>query len=282
MDTTSINDLKKRVESINAQISDLSTKRSVALGKRQTFEGQLQKLKEDYEAKYGVALTDDNVDAELEKVSAEYNEWCEKMAHVLEAISKNEFTRANSFLGVEAPKETAKVEQPVSTPTADIMDTVPTVPTQVIETQVAPPSAPVASTPVPPTTVVPVATEEVVEPPNVPNEINSPNLKDELVAPITPQGVIDAGFVAPPPVAPNVPNVPNVPSLAVPPVVSQASANIQALIDAEEVDTAPPVAPPSIGGGNPAYAGFTKGVTPPKPPVEPSVVSRNFGDLLNQ
>ena len=291
--------VRSRISVINSQVAKINDTRSVNLGRKQTLESQFNSQVERYKQLYGVDITKENINAEVEAVTAEVTEVCDKLDKVLGAINSGDYTTANSLLGIEPAvaetKEEVKAEEPkevaepVPTPpqvSAPSVSVEPPVMPQV--TQTTPPVAPTMPV-MPPQGNTPVAPPM----PNVGTPVSAPPQMPNMGAPISqtsmpvmpPQGNTP---VAPPqmpvgntPVAPQMP-VGNPPQPQIPGgVVGNDFMNGVA-----DTDNNSPMA---------AFAGFTKGnglsgldmpnldvaptTAPPTAPVtEPPM--RNFSDLL--
>lgn len=205
----SIDSIKARIANANASSSALNTQRQVNIGKRATLETQLERLFAEYASKYGVQLTAETVESELNRVATLKAEEVSKIEEMISLITAGEYDKARALAGeivVEEAKETASVVEETKN-------------VEVTATHVETPVPPVVETPVQPvneTPVTPIQTP-AVETPTVP------------VAPVAP--TIPSSPTAPSaPVIPSAPVMPSAPVSATPqftePVVPQPTAPV--------------------------------------------------------
>lgn len=201
-----INELVAKIDKANADTAAVMAQRNKNLGKKEALEKQLASLLEAYKAKYGVELTPDTLQEEINRVSTEKAAELSKTEQALTLIQSGRFNDASVLLTGEELKTVAQAEgvdaQEVELKHLDA-------PVEVANTVTANIPAP---------TVVPDVNEAVVEskePVGAVAEMPSISVPDEFgipSAPPAPSIPIGAGaeakpFAAPPvapPVAPSV------------------------------------------------------------------------------
>ena len=200
-----INELVAKIDKANADTAVVMAQRNKNLGKKEALEKQLASLLEAYKAKYGVELTPDTLQEEINRVSAEKAAELSKTEQALTLIQSGRFNDASVLLTGEELKTIAQAEgvdaQEVELKHLDA-------PVEVANTVTA-------SIPAP--TVVPNVNEAVVEskePVGAVAEMPSVSVPDEFgipSAPPAPSIPIGAGAeakpFAAPPVAPPVASV---------------------------------------------------------------------------
>lgn len=158
-----ISQINQRIAVLNADSKRINNDRAVSIGKKETLQKQMNDALAAYKAKYGVDLTEANLQAEIDRVSAEKLKEVEQIEAVLNLIKLGQYDEANALVSgtpVQAeepatPASSVVVEQPTVPvqETAQIKEAVPTPPdlgTQV-ESVPTPPVQPVQeSVPTPP------------------------------------------------------------------------------------------------------------------------------------
>lgn len=208
-----IDEIKKRIAVANGETKRLNNERQVSIGRRDTLTEQLSSMLEKYNQTYGVALTKENIDSELERVTAEKEQEVTKIEQVLTLINSGNYTEAQNIVdGKESTpvqeqqtEQTAPPAQPVEPVQMSLQIDTPPV---AQETPVAPPTAPTAPVPpVAPTAPVPPATPVAPTQPTAP----VPPMPSSPVAtpPVNDTGIdaldgfsAPAGNVTPPPAMP--------------------------------------------------------------------------------
>lgn len=150
-----ISQINQRIAVLNADSKRINNDRAVSIGKKETLQKQMNDALAAYKAKYGVDLTEANLQAEIDRVSAEKLKEVEQIEAVLNLIKLGQYDEANALVNgtpVQAeepatPASSGVVEQPTVPvqETAPIKEAVPTPP------DLGTPSAPVQeSVPTPP------------------------------------------------------------------------------------------------------------------------------------
>lgn len=223
--------INQRIAVLNADSKRINNDRAVSIGKKETLQKQMNDALAAYKEKYGVELTEANLQTEIDRVSAEKLKEVEQIESVLNLIKLGQYDEANALVnGTPAVKESAQVQEAPATPVveqpqspvsnAPIQESVPTPP---VENPI--PTAPVQeSVPTPPDLGIPAASvESVPTPPDL--GIPTPPIQESIPTPP------DLGLHEPPtlgtPVATppvlgtpteSIPTPPVEPSLGVPPV----------------------------------------------------------------
>ena len=96
-----INEIKDRISSINKNIESLNNTRNQNIGRRETLEKSLKEHLSQYEAKYGVKLTNENLQSEFEKVTVQKEEELTKLEKIVSLINAGDLRGANQLAGVE-------------------------------------------------------------------------------------------------------------------------------------------------------------------------------------
>lgn len=224
--------INQRIAVLNADSKRINNDRAVSIGKKETLQKQMNDALAAYKAKYGVELTEANLQSEIDRVSAEKLKEVEQIESVLNLIKLGQYDEANALVnGTPTVKEestpvqevpvTPVVEQPQNpVPTASVQETTPVPPVQ--ESVPTPPDLGIPTEPIPaPQVAAPV--ESVPTPPDL--GIPTPPVQESVPTPP------DLGLHEPPtlgtPVATppvlgtpteSIPTPPVEPSLGVPPV----------------------------------------------------------------
>lgn len=135
-------EIRQKIASVNARGAKLNNERQVNLGKRETLVQQLQAGIKAYQEKYGVTITENDIEAELQKVSTEKEQALQSLEQLISLIEAGRYVDAtnmvNKLNGVEttqqpvasAPVEsTVSISQPVaSTPLSQPVASAPVMP----------------------------------------------------------------------------------------------------------------------------------------------------------
>lgn len=173
--------INQRIAILNADSKRINNDRAVSIGKKETLQKQMNDALAAYKAKYGVELTEANLQSEIDRVSAEKLKEVEQIESVLNLIKLGQYDEANALVnGTPTVKEesTPVVEQPQSSvPTTPVQETtsVPPVPTAPAQESIPTPpdlgipAAPVESVPTPPDLGIPTppVQESVPTPPDL-------------------------------------------------------------------------------------------------------------------
>ena len=169
----SLEEIKQKISSINAQSAKLNDNRKYQLGMRTQLQSQLKDAVADYESKYGVSLSLDSLDAEIQSVSSEMEKEIESITNILNLINSGRYEDAERLvsggvegqeqptLGVESNAEVVTAPHVAEGVTPHIEPAVPEMAVPHVE-----PAVPHVESPVAPT--VPVAPRPIPSP--VPDE----------------------------------------------------------------------------------------------------------------
>ena len=103
-----INQLKATIDRLNKQSTQVNTVRNQNIGKRKTLEAQCAELFEQYSEKYGVELTQETLQGEIQRVTAEKEKEVQQLSAVLSAIDSGDYAHANALMGIEYQDEALK------------------------------------------------------------------------------------------------------------------------------------------------------------------------------
>lgn len=165
-----IEEIRGKISVFNAEIAKLNTQRNQNIGRQQALNKQLQDAFALYKSNYGVELTSENLQSELDSVAQKKEEELRKIEQILGFINAGNISEANRLAGVSEPEVTVSIPEMQMSATEVTVPTVPTVP----EIQVPEVSAPTPPPVVPPTSQItpPVQVAppnaEVVTPPVAP------------------------------------------------------------------------------------------------------------------
>ena len=229
----SIEEIKQRIAVANGESKRLNNERQVSIGKRDALTSQLTTLFAKYKEEYGIELTKDNVDTELQRVIAEKEKEVAKIEQVLNLIKEGRYNEAEAIVNptLASNNTEAKVIDESMNSTFDAIHTSSEVMNSAIDDMgsTARPTGVVTQQPF----VSPVTTQqpETVVPPVVPAP---PVMTNESVVSVTPNQQVEPVPPAPP-VAP------------VPPTPSVNNTGISALNGfSEPVGNVAPPTPPTV------------------------------------
>lgn len=226
--------INQRITVLNADSKRINNDRAVSIGKKETLQKQMNDALAAYKAKYGVELTEANLQSEIDRVSAEKLKEVEQIESVLNLIKLGQYDEANALVnGTPAKEESVPVQETPATPATPVVEQ-PQTPVSTVSVQEPIPAPPVESpvqtapvkesVPTPPDLGIPAASvESVPTPPDL--GIPTPPIQESIPTPP------DLGLHEPPtlgtPVATppvlgtpteSIPTPPVEPSLGVPPV----------------------------------------------------------------
>ena len=234
--------INQRIAVLNADSKRINNDRAVSIGKKETLQKQMNDALAAYKAKYGVELTEANLQSEIDRVSAEKLKEVEQIESVLNLIKLGQYDEANALVnGTPIVKEE-------STPVQEVPVT------QVVEQ----PQSPVSTAPVQESVPVPPVQESVPTPPDlgIPTE---PTPAPQVAAPVESVPTPPDLGIPTPPVQESVPTPPDLglhepPTLgtpvATPPVLGTPTESIPTS-PIEPSLGVPPVAPTSAPSGQP-------------------------------
>lgn len=173
--------INQRIAVLNADSKRINNDRAVSIGKKETLQKQMNDALAAYKEKYGVELTEANLQSEIDRVSAEKLKEVEQIESVLNLIKLGQYDEANALVnGTPAVKESTPVQEAPATPVVEQpqtpVSTVPVqepIPTPPVENSI--PTAPVQkSVPTPPDLGIPAASVESVPTPPIQESIPTP------------------------------------------------------------------------------------------------------------
>lgn len=242
-----ISQINQRIAVLNADSKRINNDRAVSIGKKETLQKQMNDALAAYKAKYGVDLTEANLQAEIDRVSAEKLKEVEQIEAVLNLIKLGQYDEANALVNgtpVQAeepatPASSGVVEQPTVPvqETAPIKEAVPTPP------DLGTPSAPVQeSVPTPPVQKsIPTppdlgfsAKESIPTPPVLGTPVDDIPTPPDLGVP-TPSTLGTPAESIPTPPDLGIPTPPSEPSLGVPPTAPMSTPSGQPIASFNQI-----------------------------------------------
>lgn len=209
--------INQRIAVLNADSKRINNDRAVSIGKKETLQKQMNDALAAYKEKYGVELTEANLQSEIDRVSAEKLKEVEQIESVLNLIKLGQYDEANALVnGTPAVKESAPVQEAPATPVVEqpveiaqpVQESIPTPPDLGI------PTPPVQeSIPTPPDLGIPTPPiqESIPTPPDLGTPAESIPTPPVLGSPVE-------SIPTPPDLG--IPTPPAEPSLSVPPVTN--------------------------------------------------------------
>ena len=128
-----ISQINQRIAVLNADSKRINNDRAVSIGKKETLQKQMNDALAAYKAKYGVDLTEANLQAEIDRVSAEKLKEVEQIEAVLNLIKLGQYDEANALVSgtpVQAEEQVTPINAGVVQETAPVKEAVPTPPVQ--------------------------------------------------------------------------------------------------------------------------------------------------------
>ena len=168
-----VQEITQRIAAANAEVKRLNNERNVNLGKRETLTAQLNNTLAKYSQQYGVALTVDNLQKEMQRVLQEKENETTLIENMLALIKEGKYEDAERLANPDAFVESNTAP---TTPTPTVEPT-PVAPTPTVEPTPVAPTPTVEPTPVSP---LPNLSEEVMPEPKAPV---LPNLSEEIKMP---------------------------------------------------------------------------------------------------
>lgn len=198
-----ISQINQRIAVLNADSKRINNDRAVSIGKKETLQKQMNDALAAYKAKYEVDLTEANLQAEIDRVSAEKLKEVEQIEAVLNLIKLGQYDEANALVSGTPVQAEEQV-----TPTPPVQKSTPTPPDLGFSAKESIPTPPVLGTPVddiptPPDLGVPTPStlgtpaESIPTPPDlgIPTPPSEPSLGVPPIAPTsTPSGQPIASF----------------------------------------------------------------------------------------
>lgn len=238
-----ISQINQRIAVLNADSKRINNDRAVSIGKKETLQKQMNDALAAYKAKYGVDLTEANLQAEIDRVSAEKLKEVEQIEAVLNLIKLGQYDEANALVNgtpVQAEEQVTPINAGVVQETAPVKEAVPTPP------DLGTPSAPVQES---------VPTSPVQESIPTPPDLGF-SAKESIPTPSVLGTPVD-DIPTPPTLGTPAESIPTPPDLGIPTPPSEPSLGV------------PPTAPTSTPSGQP-IASFNQilGGSPFKPQGE--------------
>mgnify|MGYP004718093595 CR=1 FL=1 len=201
-----ISQINQRIAVLNADSKRINNDRAVSIGKKETLQKQMNDALAAYKAKYGVDLTEVNLQAEIDRVSAEKLKEVEKIEAVLNLIKLGQYDEANALVNGTP----AKTDEPI-VPVHEVSTDSGVVEQPQIPVQESIPTPPVMQKSIP----TPPVQESIPTPPSLGTPAESIPTPPSLGTP--------AESIPTPPIlgspTESVPTPPSEPSLGIPPVV---------------------------------------------------------------
>ena len=180
-----VSELNSKIAVINADSKRINNERQINIGKRETLTKQLNDALAQYSNTYGVSLTVDNLDEEIERVSSLKEAEVQSVSQMLDLIKQGKYDEANKLVSENSEEHSAVAEE---------------VPT--------PPVIPQAQTVVPePQTIAP-QTKVVTPEPQISQNVEAVSTPVQTVVPPVQPVTSPTQTVVPPVVAPPVAPVP--------------------------------------------------------------------------
>ena len=176
-----VQEITQRIAAANAEVKRLNNERNVNLGKRETLTAQLNNTLAKYSQQYGVALTVDNLQKEMQRVLQEKENETTLIENMLALIKEGKYEDAERLANPDAFVESNTEPTPVA-PTSTVEPT-PVAPTPTVEpTPVSPlPNLSEEVMPEPKAPVLPNLSEEIKMPePVAPSKTVLPDLSEEV------------------------------------------------------------------------------------------------------
>ena len=171
-----VQEITQRIAAANAEVKRLNNERNVNLGKRETLTAQLNNTLAKYSQQYGVALTVDNLQKEMQRVLQEKENETTLIENMLALIKEGKYEDAERLANPDAFVESNTEPTPTVEPT-------PVAPTPTVEpTPVSPlPNLSEDVMPEPKAPVLPNLSEEIKMPePVAPSKTVLPDLSEEV------------------------------------------------------------------------------------------------------
>lgn len=212
--------INQRIAVLNADSKRINNDRAVSIGKKETLQKQMNDALAAYKEKYGVELTEANLQSEIDRVSAEKLKEVEQIEAVLNLIKLGQYDEANALVnGIHAKEESVPVKETTVAPVVEH----PVETAQPVQESI--PTPPDLGIPTPP------VQESIPTPPDL--GIPTPPIQESIPTPP------DLGIPTPPVLGSPVESVPTPPDLGIPTPPVEPSLGV------------PPVAPTSTPSGQP-------------------------------
>lgn len=242
-----ISQINQRIAVLNADSKRINNDRAISIGKKETLQKQMKDALAAYKAKYGVDLTEANLQAEIDRVSAEKLKEVEQIEAVLNLIKLGQYDEANALVSgtpIQAdepvtPADAGVVEQPAVPvqETAPVKEAVPTPPdlgTPSVPVQESVPTPPVQkSIPTPPDLGF-SAKESIPTPPVLGTPVDDIPTPPDLGVP-TPHTLGTQAESTPTPPDLGIPTPPSEPSLGVPPTAPMSTPSGQSIASFNQI-----------------------------------------------
>lgn len=220
--------INQRIAVLNADSKRINNDRAVSIGKKETLQKQMNDALAAYKEKYGVELTEANLQSEIDRVSAEKLKEVEQIEAVLNLIKLGQYDEANALVnGTPAKEESVPVKETPVAPVAPVVE-------QLVETakpvQESIPTPPDLGIPTPP------VQESIPTPPDL--GIPTPPIQESIPTPPD-LGTPAESIPTPPVLGSPVESIPTPPDLGIPTPPVEPSLGV------------PPVAPTSTPSGQP-------------------------------
>ena len=112
-----VQEITQRIAAANAEVKRLNNERNVNLGKRETLTAQLNNTLAKYSQQYGVALTVDNLQKEMQRVLQEKENETTLIENMLALIKEGKYEGAERLANPDAFVESNTAPTPTVEPT---------------------------------------------------------------------------------------------------------------------------------------------------------------------
>lgn len=227
-----ISQINQRIAVLNADSKRINNDRAVSIGKKETLQKQMNDALAAYKAKYEVDLTEANLQAEIDRVSAEKLKEVEQIEAVLNLIKLGQYDEANALVSgtpVQAEEQVTPINAWIVQETAPVKEAVPTPPVQ--ESIPTPPVQ--ESIPTPPDLGF-SAKESIPTPPVLGTPVDDIPTPPDLGVP-TPSTLGTPAESIPTPPDLGIPTPPSEPSLGVPPIAPTSTPSGQPIASFNQI-----------------------------------------------
>lgn len=138
----SIEEIRSRISVINAETSRINNQRNQNIGRQETLKKQLRDAFVMYEKNYGVKLTAETLEQELQTVTSKKEEELNKIEQILTCINEGNIDGANKLAGVSVEPVKEEIATPIQSEVVTPSNTEPepsVIPPIVEPPKVAPP-----------------------------------------------------------------------------------------------------------------------------------------------
>ncbi len=102
-----LTETRNRIATLNSKIETLESERNKNDGMRLSIQNDLARLQAEYQQKYGIALLLDNVDAEIERVTADVEQKVDHVSNVVTAVEQGDYAKVEQLLKIKVETTSA-------------------------------------------------------------------------------------------------------------------------------------------------------------------------------